>query len=374
MNIESELITREDFKRRWYRISVLNRSEDKFPIILIGKSKTPSSYNYIGNPHVVADYSEAKHQVFSIASQSYKIIVIDIALVVNQLEKFSSIAKEKTNTIIIYNAKKLTRNEAKFLKAFNLVDEVIDLELESLDFVVKNAIEAKSKNYYYGLVYKTKELHVKGKTKARDLSFFLKKVFDIFIAAVLVLLLLPLFILISIAIWYDSKGPVFYSSLRAGQGYRIFKFYKFRTMVKDADKKISELAHLNQYDLSKEGPSFFKLSDDPRITGVGSFLRNTSLDELPQLLNILLGDMSLVGNRPLPLYEAATLTTNEFVERFTAPAGMTGFWQIKKRGKAEMSVKDRVDLDIIYARKASPIFDLYIMANTPAALFQKSDA
>jgi lipopolysaccharide/colanic/teichoic acid biosynthesis glycosyltransferase len=145
-------------------------------------------------------------------------------------------------------------------------------------------------------------------------------------------------------------------------------------MVKDADKKISELAHLNQYDLSKEGPSFFKLSDDPRITGVGSFLRNTSLDELPQLLNILLGDMSLVGNRPLPLYEAATLTTNEFVERFTAPAGMTGFWQIKKRGKAEMSVKDRVDLDIIYARKASPIFDLYIMANTPAALFQKSDA
>ncbi|MCW3081250.1 sugar transferase [Segetibacter sp.] len=374
MNIESELITREDFKRRWYRISVLNRSEDKFPIILIGKSKTPSSYNYIGNPHVVADYSEAKHQVFSIASQSYKIIVIDIALVVNQLEKFSSIAKEKTNTIIIYNAKKLTRNEAKFLKAFNLVDEVIDLELESLDFVVKNAIEAKSKNYYYGLIYKTKELHVKGKTKARDLSFFLKKVFDIFIAAVLVLLLLPLFILISIAIWYDSKGPVFYSSLRAGQGYRIFKFYKFRTMVKDADKKISELAHLNQYDLSKEGPSFFKLSDDPRITGVGSFLRNTSLDELPQLLNILLGDMSLVGNRPLPLYEAATLTTNEFVERFTAPAGMTGFWQIKKRGKAEMSVKDRVDLDIIYARKASPIFDLYIMANTPAALFQKSDA
>ena len=83
--------------------------------------------------------------------------------------------------------------------------------------------------------------------------------------------------------------------------------------------------------------------------------------------------MSLVGNRPLPLYEAATLTTNEFVERFMAPAGITGLWQIKKRGKTEMSVDERIELDISYARRSNLMYDFWIMAKTPAALFQKTD-
>jgi lipopolysaccharide/colanic/teichoic acid biosynthesis glycosyltransferase len=83
--------------------------------------------------------------------------------------------------------------------------------------------------------------------------------------------------------------------------------------------------------------------------------------------------MSLVGNRPLPLYEAATLTTNEFVERFMAPAGITGLWQVKKRGKAEMSIEERINLDILYARRSNLLYDLRIMASTPAALWQKSN-
>ncbi|GAC1484709.1 MAG: hypothetical protein NVS1B13_10430 [Flavisolibacter sp.] len=102
-------------------------------------------------------------------------------------------------------------------------------------------------------------------------------------------------------------------------------------------------------------------------------MRNTSLDELPQLFNVLKGDMSLVGNRPLPLYEAATLTTNEFVERFMAPAGITGLWQIKKRGRDEMSIDERISLDISYARKSNIIYDFWIMFNTPKALLQKSN-
>ncbi|GEO10791.1 sugar transferase [Segetibacter aerophilus] len=373
MNLESELIPRENFKRQWFRTSdFFDRPETKLPIFFIESSNASFSNNYIGKRYVAGDFTEAKKQVLAIASHTYRVVVIDIALAVATLERFTSSIKEKTNTIIIYNSRKLTKNEAKFLKAFELVDEVVDIESEDLDLVVKNAIEGKNTSNRKRLYYNSKELRVHGKMKARDFSFFLKKVFDMSVGAVLILLLLPLLILISIAIRLDSKGPIFYSSLRAGRGYKIFKFYKFRTMIKDADKKISELAHLNQYDLTKDGPLFFKLNDDPRVTRVGKFLRNSSLDELPQLFNILLGDMSLVGNRPLPLYEAATLTTNDFVERFSAPAGMTGFWQIKKRGKAEMSVKERVDLDIVYARRASPIFDLYIMANTPAALFQKS--
>jgi len=107
---------------------------------------------------------------------------------------------------------------------------------------------------------------------------------------------------------------------------------------------------------------------------VGILLRKTSLDELPQLVNVLIGDMSLVGNRPLPLYEAATLTTDEWAKRFLAPAGMTGLWQIKKRGKKEMSVEERLSLDINYAEKYSFLYDMWIMANTPTALFQKTNA
>jgi lipopolysaccharide/colanic/teichoic acid biosynthesis glycosyltransferase len=144
-------------------------------------------------------------------------------------------------------------------------------------------------------------------------------------------------------------------------------------MVVNADEKIDTLAHLNQYGSNGKGAKFFKIANDPRITKVGRFLRNSSLDELPQLFNVLIGDMSLVGNRPLPLYEAATLTTNEFVERFMAPAGITGLWQIKKRGKAEMSIDERIGLDISYARKSTLLYDLWIMANTPGALLQKSD-
>jgi lipopolysaccharide/colanic/teichoic acid biosynthesis glycosyltransferase len=204
--------------------------------------------------------------------------------------------------------------------------------------------------------------------------FFGKRLFDIVVSVVALVLLSPLFLLIAIVIKLESRGPVFYIAQRAGRGYRIFNFFKFRTMVAGADKKVDQLAHLNQYNASKDsGPVFFKVSNDPRITKVGAFLRNTSLDELPQLINVLLGDMSLVGNRPLPLYEAATLTTDEWAARFLAPAGITGLWQIKKRGHKEMSVEERIQLDIDYSTKCSFLYDLWIMANTPFVLVQKSN-
>ncbi|MBS1659461.1 MAG: sugar transferase, partial [Bacteroidetes bacterium] len=160
---------------------------------------------------------------------------------------------------------------------------------------------------------------------------------------------------------------------RAVRGYRIFNFSKFRTMHRDADKRVAEVHHLHQYTSESKGPVFFKISNDPRITKVGGFLRNTSLDELPQLFNVFLGDMSLVGNRPLPLYEAATLTTDDYAARFLAPAGITGLWQVKKRGNRDMSVEERINLDIDYASKCNFTTDLWIIANTPTALFQKEN-
>jgi lipopolysaccharide/colanic/teichoic acid biosynthesis glycosyltransferase len=134
---------------------------------------------------------------------------------------------------------------------------------------------------------------------------------------------------------------------------------------------LKNLAHLNQYAENSDKGVFFKLKNDPRVTRLGSFLRRTSLDEIPQLYNVLIGDMSLVGNRPLPLYEAKQLTNDKIAWRFLAPAGITGLWQITKRGKENMSPEERIALDTEYAMKNSFWLDVKIMFSTIPALFQK---
>ncbi|UII25521.1 sugar transferase [Fulvivirga maritima] len=202
----------------------------------------------------------------------------------------------------------------------------------------------------------------------------MKRAFDIAISGTALLLISPLLLIIAIAVKLDSKGPIFYISKRAGKGYQIFNFYKFRSMRQDADHLVEEMKHLNQYAAeSDKGGVFFKVKNDPRITKLGGFLRRTSLDELPQLINVLKGDMSLVGNRPLPLYEAEKLTQDQWALRILAPAGITGLWQITKRGKDDMSEEERVSLDMEYANKNSFWYDLKIMLKTPAVLLQKEN-
>ena len=239
-----------------------------------------------------------------------------------------------------------------------------------------------------------------------------KRLFDLVFAGMALLFLSPLFLIIAILIKLESKGPVFYYSLRVGTGYKVFRFYKFRSMFTGADAKLKDLAHLNQYkdqeqkaDLEETSANeetgqspvlymdgkqiteteykkikeledtgtFLKIKNDPRITKVGSFIRNTSIDELPQLWNVIKGDMSIVGNRPLPLYEAEKLTTDRFSMRFLAPAGITGLWQVTKRGTAEMSEEERVELDNEYARNSSLWFDLKLIFKTIPALLQSED-
>jgi lipopolysaccharide/colanic/teichoic acid biosynthesis glycosyltransferase len=242
-----------------------------------------------------------------------------------------------------------------------------------------------------------------------------KRIFDILVSGLALLFLSPLFLIVIIAIKLEDKGPSIYLSKRVGTGYRIFNLIKFRSMYTDADKRLEQMKGQNMYaadmatekidihncpDCAAKGEPcsdqlvldgdivcerqykrfqeqenagvFMKFKDDPRITKVGKFIRNTSIDELPQLLNVFLGHMSLVGNRPLPLYEAEQLTADGYVERFLAPAGLTGLWQVTQRGK-EVSEEERIELDNEYARNYSLWYDLKIIMKTFPALLQQEN-
>lgn len=197
-----------------------------------------------------------------------------------------------------------------------------------------------------------------------------KRAFDVVFALAALAAFGPLMLLIALAIRLSSEGPILYTSKRIGTGYEEFEFLKFRSMVVDAEAKVAELMKDNQY--GADG-AFFKVKNDPRVTGIGRLIRNTSLDELPQLINVLRGDMSVVGNRPLPLREAETLTSEEWSERFLAPAGITGMWQTSGRGKDTMRTEDRMALDIEYARRYSPLTDLKILFKTFGAMKQDAN-
>jgi lipopolysaccharide/colanic/teichoic acid biosynthesis glycosyltransferase len=247
----------------------------------------------------------------------------------------------------------------------------------------------------------------------------IKRAFDLIISFFALLFLSPLLLLVALAIRLESKGPIFYKSKRVGSNYHIFDFWKFRSMYVDADKRLKEMEQFNQYatgvpnmdqqvaieddldslsiDLSdpsilvdddyifneedfisqqreKTDNAFVKIEKDPRVTKVGQFIRKYSIDELPQLINILKGDMSIVGNRPLPLYEAELLTKDNSVERFIAPAGLTGLWQVQKRGDAgKLSAEERKQLDIYYAQHYSLWLDIKIIFRTFTAFIQKED-
>jgi lipopolysaccharide/colanic/teichoic acid biosynthesis glycosyltransferase len=351
---------------QYLRVAAID-SRNTYCFLYIGNDSNTIEFltSNFTNGYTSENFETAKKFLKNRSISSIDIIIMDIHYDVKALKDFQSFLNNRGMlSIPVIYADHHMPNAVGF-KPNDIIDDVIDLKNWQYDFSSKVSFLKKTKEY--GNLQKSE------KSGSVSIKHILKRTLDIIIASFLILLLIPLLLIISLAIKIESKGPVFYNSKRAGRGFKIFNFYKFRTMVVNADKKISDLAHLNQYSASNESAVFFKISNDPRITRVGKFLRNTSLDELPQLFNVLKGDMSLVGNRPLPLYEAASLTTNDFVERFMAPAGITGLWQIKKRGQAEMSAEERINLDISYARKETLLYDLWIMANTPKALFQKNN-
>ena len=263
-----------------------------------------------------------------------------------------------------------------------------------------------------------------------------KRLFDIVFSLIAIIILSPVFIITAIAIRMESKGPVLFKSKRVGTNYTIFNFLKFRSMYVDAEDRLKEVAKEtgNQYaeqkkdgddndkavitaplgveaemmmmdmgmesdmmisddevmlvgddfvvaesDFNKEKQeeienAFVKIENDPRVTKVGKFIRKTSIDELPQLFNILKGDMSIVGNRPLPLYEAEKLTADASIDRFMAPAGLTGLWQVEERGKGGMmSAEERKQLDIIYGQTYNFMLDMKIIFRTLTSMIQKGN-
>ena len=258
-----------------------------------------------------------------------------------------------------------------------------------------------------------------------------KRLFDIVFSILAIIVTSPIFIITAIAIRLESKGPIVFKSKRVGTNYAIFDFLKFRSMYVDAEQRLQELSkEHNQYtvhdqeehktivaplgdqaeqamydmgmesemmisdeeimlvgddfvvaesDFSKQKEeendnAFIKIENDPRVTKVGRFIRKYSIDELPQLFNILKGDMSVVGNRPLPLYEAEKLTADKSIDRFMAPAGLTGLWQVEERGKGgAMSAEERKQLDITYGQTYSFMLDMKIILRTFFAFKQKEN-
>ena len=187
-----------------------------------------------------------------------------------------------------------------------------------------------------------------------------KRIFDIVIAGTLLVVLSPLFAAVGVAIKLTSSGPVMFRQFRSGQNRQPFRMYKFRTMGVDAEQQRAALAEFNNVD----GP-IFKMKDDPRVTRVGEWLRKTSIDELPQLINVLRGEMSLVGPRPFPIDESEKITGWATI-RFSVPPGMTGLWQVS--GRNALDYEDLRHLDYVYVASWSFAWDLRIILMTPASV------
>lgn len=194
-----------------------------------------------------------------------------------------------------------------------------------------------------------------------------KRIFD-FVASLFGLIILsPLFLIVAIAIKVeDPKGPVFYSQVRLGKKQSPFKMYKFRSMIVGADKHLKELLSENEVD-----GAMFKMKEDPRVTKVGQFIRKYSIDELPQLVNVLLGNMSLVGPRP-PLPREVAEYTEYDKQRLAVKPGCTGLWQIS--GRNNVGFHEMLELDLKYINSRSGIFDIYVLLKTVLVFIKPNGA
>ena len=200
----------------------------------------------------------------------------------------------------------------------------------------------------------------------RPLYHAVKRLFDVVASACGLILLSPLFLLLIILIKSEDGGPAFYSQERIGKNEKPFKMWKFRSMVVDADKMLDKLEDQNEID-----GAMFKIKDDPRITKIGHVIRKYSLDELPQLWNVLIGDMSLVGPRP-PLPSEVEEYTDYDKQRLTVMPGCTGLWQVTKRNEADFD--EMVWLDIVYINHSGLVEDLKLIIKTVLVMVHPNGA
>ena len=204
--------------------------------------------------------------------------------------------------------------------------------------------------------------------KVNDRPFYhvVKRLFDIVVSACGLILLSPLFLFLVIKIRSEDGGPAFYSQERIGKNEKPFKMWKFRSMVVDADKMLDKLEDQNEID-----GAMFKIKDDPRVTRIGHVIRKYSLDELPQLWNVLIGDMSLVGPRP-PLPSEVEEYTNYDKQRLTVMPGCTGLWQVTRRNEADFD--EMVWLDIVYINHSGAWEDLKLIIKTVLVMVHPNGA
>ncbi|ACO31197.1 exopolysaccharide biosynthesis polyprenyl glycosylphosphotransferase family protein [Bacillus cereus 03BB102] len=196
---------------------------------------------------------------------------------------------------------------------------------------------------------------------------FMKRLIDIVGSFCGIIILLPVFIIVAICIKLeDPKGPVFFKQIRVGKDEKDFGMYKFRSMVTDAEEKLQDLLQHNEV-----SGAMFKMKDDPRVTKIGKFIRKTSIDELPQLINVLKGEMSLVGPRPPLLREVKTYTAYD-KQRLKVIPGCTGLWQVS--GRSNIGFREMVELDLYYIQYRSILFDFKIILKTVFVLFGSKDA
>lgn len=188
----------------------------------------------------------------------------------------------------------------------------------------------------------------------------IKRLFDVSMSLIALIILMPVFLVTAIAIWIEDKGPVFFSQERNGLNGEVFRMYKFRSMCVNAPEMHKDLLDKNELD----GPAF-KLKNDPRVTKVGHFIRKTSIDELPQLLNIIRGDMSIVGPRPLPTYETAQCNAYQN-QRLLMKPGLTCYWQCS--GRNDIPFDEWMELDLKYVHEANLWIDIKIILMTIGAV------
>jgi exopolysaccharide biosynthesis polyprenyl glycosylphosphotransferase len=199
-----------------------------------------------------------------------------------------------------------------------------------------------------------------------DFQRLTKRFFDVFVGAIALLLALPMMLVIAALIKLDSYGPVLFRQERVGENGRRFHMFKFRSMVQDAAKRSQEMITRDE-----QGQLVYKWRNDPRITRVGRFLRRTSLDELPQLLNVLKGEMSLVGPRPELPWVVEEYEPWQY-QRFAVPQGMTGWWQVN--GRSEKPMHLHTDEDLYYIKNYSLLLDVLILWKTVGAVFKRKGA
>ena len=364
-------------------------------------------------------YIEAADACKKTSAKEHFIIFYERSVYAEDITAITYLKKSCPSIYLILMTDKMSEDERKMYQKCG-INDTIDIHASVIDLKKKLQFISDREN----LLFDTNV------SKQKILRFQIplwKRIFDIVFSLLALIVLSPIMLFTIIAIKIESPGPALFKSKRVGTNYKVFDFLKFRSMYVDAEKRLKELSKTgNQYadhttdikdiasqntaddvyglggdtemmisddevmlvgddfvvaesDFSKQkeeenNNAFVKIENDPRVTKVGRFIRKWSIDELPQLINILKGDMSIVGNRPLPLYEAEKLTVDSSIDRFMAPAGLTGLWQVEERGKGgSMSAEERKQLDIKYGQTYNLWLDLKIIFRTLFAFVQKEN-